>query len=334
MGRYVIRRVLQFIPVVLGTMFLIHYATTLGIQFNGDPVRALFGQRQVSPSTLEAMRERFNLDSPCLRQIGNPCLGLFAERFGSYLQGDLGVNFRLEPVTNVLARAWPITLRLTILAVAIEAILGIFAGVLAGLRKDGVVDNVTRATTTFLVAVPVFVFGVLVQIGTGVYLGVWLEGQSWAPDWLTAIFTVTYSGDDPWLSLIIPAVVLASFSLASISRLTRTSVIENLTSDYVRAARAKGLKESRVVGVHTLRNSLIAVVTYLGADFGFLINGAIVTEGVFNIPGIGGLTFLAAQEREVPVVIAIVTILTLIFLVANLLVDISYAVLDPRVRYD
>lgn len=334
MGRYVLRRVLQFIPVVLGTMFLIHYLTTLGIQLNGDPVRALFGGRQVSPSTLAAMRERFNLDSPCLQQLGNPCVGLFVERFGSYLQGDLGVNFRLEPVTELLARAWPITLRLTVLAVAIEAVLGITAGVLAGLRKDGAMDNATRATTTFLIAVPVFVFGVLVQIASGVYLGTWLEGQGWAPDWLTALFSVTYTSDAPWLSLVIPAIVLASFSLASISRLTRTSVIENLTSDYVRAARAKGLKESRVVGVHALRNSLIAVVTYLGADFGFLLNGAIVTEGIFNIPGVGGLTFRAALTSDVPVVIAIVTLLVLVFLVANLLVDISYAVLDPRIRYD
>lgn len=334
MGRYVFRRVLQFIPVALGTMFLIHYLTTLGIQINGDPVRALFGGRQVSPSTLEAMRERFNLDSPCLQQLGNPCLGLFADRFTSYLQGDLGINLRLQPVTELLARAWPITLRLTILAVAIEAVLGIAAGVLAGLRKDGLMDNATRATTTLLIAVPTFVFGVLVQIASGVYLGTWLEGQGWAPDWLAAIFSVTYASDAPWLSLVIPAIVLAAFSLASISRLTRTSVIENLTSDYVRAARAKGLKESRVVGVHALRNSLIAVVTYLGADFGFLLNGAIVTEGIFNVPGVGGLTYRAAQTSDVPVVIAIVTLLVLVFLVANLLVDISYAVLDPRIRYE
>lgn len=334
MGRYVVRRLLQFIPVLLGTLFLVHYITSLGIQINGDPLRAVFGAKQPPQSVLEFMRERYNLDDPCLRQPGNPCLGLFVDRLNHYIHGDFGSNFNLQPVTALIGRAWPVTARLTLIAVAFEAILGILAGVLAGLRKDRVADNAVRISTVFLVSIPVFVLGVLVQIFVGVYIGAWLDNQAWAPQWLTYVFTVSYRPEHPWLSLIIPGLVLGAFSLASIARLTRTSLIENIRADYVRTARAKGLTNRRVIGIHTLRNSLIAVVTYIGADIGYLINGAIVTEGIFNIPGMGGLTFRAAVEGVVPVIIALVTVLTLVFLFANLCVDILYAVVDPRIRYE
>ena len=128
--------------------------------------------------------------------------------------------------------------------------------------------------------------------------------------------------------------VLGAFSLAAIARLTRTSLIENLRSDYVRTARAKGLTTRRTIGVHTLRNSLIPVVTFIGIDIGFLLGGSLVTEGIFNVPGIGQLMFLAIQANDTPVIIGVVTILTIVFLVANLLVDILYAALDPRIRYE
>ena len=334
MGRYIARRVLQFIPVLLGTLFLVHYLTVLGIQFSGDPIRALFGARQPSESVLMAMREKFNLDSPCLDQPGNPCFGLFFERVVDYLHGDFGVTFQNEPVTEVLGRRFPVTVRVVIIALIAEAIIGIGAGILSGLRKDGPADYTVRGTSTLLVAVPVFVLGVLVQIASGVYIGGWIRDQDWAPEWLQSIFSITYNGDDPWLSLLVPGIVLGAFSIASISRLTRTSLIENYRADFVRTARAKGLTEGRVIGVHTLRNSLIPVVTYIGIDAGFLINGAIVTEGIFNIPGVGGLTFDAATSQASAIIIPIATILVLLFMVANLLVDISYAVLDPRIRYD
>jgi peptide/nickel transport system permease protein/oligopeptide transport system permease protein len=132
----------------------------------------------------------------------------------------------------------------------------------------------------------------------------------------------------------IPGVVLGAFSLGFIARLTRTSLIETLRADYVRTARAKGLSRRRVVGIHALRNSLIPVITYIGIDLGALMGGAIVTEGIFNVPGIGGLVFGAVARGETPVIIAVVTLLTLVFLLASLLVDVLYAVLDPRIRYD
>lgn len=333
MGRYIIRRVLQFIPVVLGTLFLVHYITTLGIQFNGDPVRALFGARTPPDSVLNAMREKFNLDDPCLRQTGNPCVSLFFDRVGNYLAGDFGITFTGQEITDVLQRRWPITVRVVAIAVIAEAIIGIGAGIAAGLRKDKSADYGVRMGSTLLVAVPVFVLGVLIQIATGVFLGQWLDEID-APEFLQQIFSVTYNGDAPWLSLLVPGVVLGAFSVATLARLTRTSLIENYRADFVRTARAKGLTEGRIVGVHTLRNSMIPIVTYLGIDAGFLINGAIVTEGIFNIPGIGQLTYQAALSGAAAVIIPVATILVLLFLIVNLIVDILYAVLDPRIRYD
>ena len=147
---------------------------------------------------------------------------------------------------------------------------------------------------------PIFVLGVLVQIFLGLYFGNWLRDRERCPTRCKAMFSVSYQADYPWASLVIPAFVLGALSLGFIARLTRTSLIESLRSDYVRTARAKGLKPSRVVGVHALRNSLIPVVTFIGIDIGALMGGALVTEGIFNIPGIGGLTFHVDPQRRDP----------------------------------
>jgi ABC-type dipeptide/oligopeptide/nickel transport system permease component len=332
-GRYTIRRLLQFIPVVLGTMFLLHYMQTLSFQINGNPIRAMFGDRQPPPETIAALTRAFGLDDPCLSQTGNPCLGMFVDRLVNYAQGDFGTNFNRQDVTDLIARALPITIRLTLLAVLFESVIGIIAGVLAGLRKDKFLDNLVRVSTVMLISIPVFVLGVLTQIISGLYIGGWVREQG-APPWVEAMFSVTYRADYPWASLVVPAFVLGGLSLGFIARLTRTSLIETMRADYVRTARAKGLSGSRVVGVHALRNSLIPVVTYIGMDIGLLISGALITEGIFNIPGVGGLTYVAIRGGETPVIIAVVTLLTLVFLVASLAVDLLYAVLDPRIRYE
>jgi len=334
MGRYVARRLLQFIPVVIGTMFLLHYITTLGIQFSGDPIRALFGDQRPPESVLNAMRDRYGLDNPCLQQKGNPCLGMFIDRVGQYLQGDFGesIIFR-QPVIDEVMRRAPVTLRLTAIAIVFETVIGITIGVLAALRKDKFVDNGVRIATTLLISTPIFVFGVLVQVFFALKLRLWLQDQG-APTWLSDMFSPVYIEDYPWLSLVVPGIVLGAVSLASIARLTRTSLIENLRADYVRTARAKGLSPRRTVGVHALRNSLIPVVTYIGIDIGTLMGGALITETIFSIPGIGQGVYLAVGAQDALTIIGITTLLVLVFLVANLLVDLLYAVLDPRIRYD
>lgn len=307
MGRYLVRRLLQLIPVFFGATFLIHAAV---FAIPGDPIRALFGDRPAPASVVAALRAQYNLNDPFLVQYGKYMLNVF--------QGDFGTNFRGRPVTELLAEAFPNTLRLAAAAFAIEALIGIVAGILAGLRRGSFIDNVVRIATILLVAVPIFVLGYSAQLLFGLEL-------RWLP-----IAGLT----EGWRSYVLPGVVLASASLAFIARLMRTSLVENLGADYVRTATAKGMKRSRVVGRHTLRNSLIPVITYLGIDLGSLMIGAVVTEGVFNIPGVGRAVFLAVRAQEGTVVVGTVTILVIVFMLANLLVDLLYAVLDPRIRYE
>lgn len=307
MGRYIIRRLLQFIPVFFGATFLI-YAAVFAIP--GDPIRALFGDRAVSPATLQALREQYNLNDPLLVQYWKYITGVF--------QGDLGVSFRGREVSSIIADAFPVTLRLALMAFAIELVIGVLAGVLAGLRKGSFMDNAVRIGTILLVSIPVFVLGYTAQLILGVELG-------WFP--IAGI-------REGWMSYVLPGMVLAALDLAFVARLTRTSLVENLRADYVRTAVAKGLKRSRVVGRHTLRNSLIPVVTYLGISLGTLMIGAIVTEGVFNLPGIGRATFQATLSQENSVVVGIVTVLVIVFMISNLIVDLLYALLDPRIRYE
>ena len=243
MGRYIARRLIQFIPVILGTMFLLHLLSVLTIQIVGDPVRALFGENAPPDEVIQQLQVAYNLDDPCLKDSWNPCFSLFVDRMGQYIQGDFGVNYQGRAVSELFLERIGVTLRLTFLAILIETIIGITLGVLAGLRKDKFIDNLVKVFTSVLVAFPTFVFGSLMLLLLGLKLGLYLRESTWAPEWLGQMFQVGYNPDYPWLSLFLPAVCLAAFSLAAVARLTRTSLIENLRSDYVRTARAKGLDD-------------------------------------------------------------------------------------------
>lgn len=334
MGRYILRRLLQFIPTVIGTMFLLHYIVSLGIQINGNPARAFFGDRTPSPEMLAQVKRIFNTDDPCLEQTGNPCFGLFFNRMADLAVGDFGTDFRGRAVTDILSEAVPVTLRLALIGFAVQVIIGLIAGILAGLRNGNFIDYVVKISTVLVISVPVFVLGTVTQLLAGVKIGLWLKNTGWAPDVLVYMFSVSYRSDYPWASVVVPGVVLGALGLATTARLTRTSLMENMRADYVRTAVAKGLPRKRVIGVHLLRNSLIPVVTDLGLSIGGFIGGAVVTEGIFNIPGVGGVIFRSVSRNEAPVIIAVVSILVLVYLVSNLIVDLLYAVLDPRIRYD
>ena len=234
------------------------------------------------------------------------------------LSFDLGQTFSGQPVADVIARAFPVTARLAIMALVFEAFFGILFGVFAGLRKGKLFDSTILIASLIVIAVPTFVLGFVLQFLVGVKLA-WVKP--------------TVSPGAPWSDLILPALVLGLVSLAYVIRLTRTSVIENKTADYVRTATAKGLSRRRVVMVHIVRNSMIPVVTFLGADLGSLMGGAIVTEGIFNVPGIGNLLYQSILKGETPTVVAVVSVLVLVFVIANLVVDLLYAWLDPRIRY-
>jgi oligopeptide transport system permease protein len=308
MGRYTIRRLLQLIPVLLGTTFLINYMVW---QLPGDPFAGRCGQRPCPDSYVSAMRAQFGLDQPILVQYWH-----FLQNM---LTGNLGVDFNQVSVSSQLSDAWPITIRLALLAVAIEAVIGISAGVLSGLKRGGFIDNVVTISTLFLLSLPVFVTGFILQ---------WLLGVQFQ------VINPTVSDEAPIAELIVPAFVLASLNMAFTARLTRTSIVENLRADYVRTAIAKGLTNRRVVSVHLLRNSLIPVLTFLGTEVGSLMSGAIITEGIFNIHGIGGLLYRAITNQDYTIVVPVTTLLVLVYLVSNLLVDLLYGVLDPRIRYE
>jgi oligopeptide transport system permease protein len=308
LGRYAARRLLQTIPVFFGATFLV-FAMVFAIP--GDPIRAMAGDRPLTDATVETMRDRYNLDDPLVVQYGKYIGGVFT--------GDLGSSFRGREVSETLANRVPVTAKLAGTALVIEAILGVLAGILAGLRRGSFVDNLVLVSTTAIVSIPVFVLGYVGQLVIGVELG-WLPISGIRDGWPT--------------SYIMPAFVLAATSTAFAARLLRTSLVENLRADYVRTATSKGLSRRRVVGRHTLRNSLIPVITFVGADFGVMMGGAIITEGIFNMPGIGGEVYRAILAQEGPVVVGIVTVLVIVFILSNLIVDLLYGVLDPRIRYE
>ena len=307
MKRYVLRRILQVIPVVIGATFIV-FALVFAIP--GDPIRALSGDRPMSEAVQEVLRDRYNLDDPVLVQYGKYMLSVF--------QGDFGTTFQGRPVGDIIAQRFPVTLRLALTAFVIQALIGMVAGVIAALRRRGYLDTLVQVSTTLLVAIPTLVLAFVGQVLFGLHLG-------WFP--------IAGIGDG-WMSYILPGAMLASTSMAAIARLLRTSLIESLGADYIRTATAKGLPRSRVVGRHALRNSLIPVVTFLGADLGAMMGGSVIVEGIFNLPGLGAEVFRAIRAQEGTVVVGIVTLLVLVFVTANLIVDILYAYLDPRIRYD
>jgi oligopeptide transport system permease protein len=307
LARYIARRLLLAIPVLIGASFIVF---ALVYALPGDPIRALAGDRPLSAGVVAELRDRYNLDDPLLVQYGKYMAGL--------LQGDLGVDFSGREVTETIKQRLPVTVKLAAMALAIEAVVGLIAGVLAGIRRNGFLDNVVLISTTLLVSIPIFVLGFTLQYVVGVKFG---------------ILPIS-SLNDGWRSYVLPGLVLAALSLAYVARLTRTSLVENLRNDYVRTARAKGLPERTVIGKHTLRNSLIPVVTFLGADFGALLSGAVITEGIFNLPGLGGAVFQAVRAQEGALVVGVTTFFIFVYIAFNLLVDVLYAALDPRIRYD
>ena len=307
MGRYVLRRLLQLVPVFIGTTFLI-YALVWAIP--GDPFAGKCGDRPCPDAYVAAMRAEYGLDQNIFVQYGRYLANL--------VQGDFGQTFSGLQVIDLIAAAYPVTIRLALVALLIEALIGLVAGVLTGLRSGGYLDNLVLASTLFLIAIPVFVTGYVLQTVLGLRLG---------------IIAPTVSADATLGELLVPGFVLGSLSMAYVTRLMRTSIAENRRSDYVRTAVAKGLAPQRVVGVHLLRNSAIPVLTFLGVDLGSLMGGAIVTEGIFNIRGIGGLVFDAILTKEGATVTGVVVLLVIVYLLMNLLVDVLYAVLDPRIRY-
>lgn len=307
MLRYVGRRLLQMIPVFFGATLLIYALVFL---MPGDPVQALGGDRGLTEVAAAKIRAEYNLDKPFLIQYLLYIKGIFMLDFGTTFSG--------RPVAEAMANAFPVTIKLAVMALLFEAILGIGFGVIAGMRRGGIFDSTVLVLSLLVIAVPSFVIGFVFQFVVGVKL---------------QLLPATVGSKEDIVSLLMPAMVLGAVSFAYVLRLTRQSVSENLNADYVRTARAKGLKNSDVVKRHVLRNSLIPVATFLGADLGALMGGAIITEGIFGINGVGGTIYQAIIKGEPATVVSFTTVLVIVYIFANLIVDLVYAVLDPRIRY-
>lgn len=308
MFRYVVRRLLLMVLTFFGATFVVYALVFLNTD---DPIGALAGDHPLTDSQRRVLTQQFHLDDSFLQQYWYYVKGL--------LTGDLGTSLTGRSIKDMLADAWPLTTRLAVMAIVIAAIIAIGAGVVSGVRRGGVFDNATLVVTLVLLSLPIVVLAPLAQLIFGIKLG-----------W----FAPTASKNATFTQLLLPAFVLASTVVAAELRVSRAAVAENLRADYVRTARAKGLSRARVIGVHVLRNSLIPVITLIGIDIGVLMSGAIVTEKVFNIPGVGFNLWRGLRTEDGPVVLGFVSVLVIVFLVLNLIVDLLYAVLDPRIRYE
>ena len=328
MTSFIVRRVLLLIPTVIGALSFLFFLFFL---LPGDPATLIAGggDRTIDPGVIERIEARYGLDQPILVQFG--------EYWVRTLQWDLGESFlNRQSVNDILGERAVASLRRAIWAIIIEIVIGITVGLISAVKRYSIADSITTLGTAAVAAVPVFVLGFVLQrvLAVTPFQNDWpdwarLRVQGIGPDTWAFFFIPT---GEQWRYLVLPALTLASVSTALAARMMRGSMLEVLGSDYMRTARAKGLGERQVVLQHGLRNALIPVVTLIGIDFGTVMGSAILTETVFNWPGIGSKIAEAVVERDAPVVLGLTLVVVLVYVVVNLLVDLSYAWFDPRIR--
>jgi len=317
MLRYIIKRLLQFIPVFLGVTMLLFLIQTYmpGV----DPVQLRVGERRVTPEERANFERQFGLDRPWYVQYGNYLVDL--------AQGDLGRSFATgRPVTDTLLDRYPYTLRLALVAIAIQAVLGIGAGIVSAVKRRTFWDVLVTMSTSIAVSLPVFWLGLIMQY----VFGIWLQDATGGAFFLPVAVA---SGRLPtWTYFVLPGITLACVSTAYTARIMRSQLLEIANADYVRTAKAKGCSPARILWGHKMKNGLIPVVTAMGVDFGVMLAGAVLTETVFNWPGIGLLISTAILARDFQVIIGTTTVILIATMLISLMVDIMYGFLDPRIR--
>lgn len=309
MGTYVIRRLLQSVLVLVGVTFLVYF-----ILFQtGDPT-FLSVSTDASQQEVERVRHELGFDRPWYIQ--------YAQFLGHAVRGDLGTSLRQGlPVTGIVLERLPATLELALAAITVSLVIAFPVGILSATRRNSVLDQAAMAGAVLGQSAPTFFLGIMLLFVFGGILN-WLpiggRGQTGPADELR--------------HLVLPAITLGTFSMARNARLVRSSLLETLGLEYVTVAWSKGLSEAAVILRHALRNALIPVVTVIGLEFGALLGGAIITETVFAWPGVGSLVVRAIGQKDFPVVVGCVTLLAVVFVTINLVVDVLYGYLDPRVR--
>lgn len=306
MARYILKRVLISIPVLIGVVFVIFFMLNV---VPGDPVTLMMGEH-IKPDLIEAFRERMGLDDP------------FVVQFFNYLknavQGDFGMSYKLNrEVSGLIFQAFPHTLKLTLWAALVAWIIGIPAGILSAVKQNTLVDRGFMTFSLMGVSMPVFWAGLLLQYVFAYKLG-------WLP----------VTGYKTWQAMIMPSLVLGWSSAGTIARLTRSNLLEIMKNDFIRTARAKGLKEGTVVVGHALKNAMLPVVTMMAIQVSSLLGGAVMTESIFGIPGLGRVAVSAIGDRDMPLLQGTIIFTTMLIIAGNLIADLLYSVLDPRIRVE
>jgi len=306
MLQYVIKRLLSTIPVLIGISLLLFFMLRM---LPGDPAQVLAGE-MASPEDIRLIRHQLGLDRPMHVQYA-----FFLSRLARF---DLGRSARTQnPVTEEIWARLPNTMLLAVVAITLACLFGIPAGIISAVRPYTWIDYVVTSTALFGISMPVFWLGLMLIVVFSIVL-----------HWLPA------GGTGSWKHVILPSLTLAAFVVAFIARMTRSSMLEVLSQDYTTTARSKGLKEQVVIVKHALKNALIPIITVIGLQFGLLLGGAVLTETVFAWPGVGRLIVDSILARDYPVIQGAILVFGLLYILVNLAVDLLYAYVDPRIRYD
>lgn len=325
MLRYILHRLTMIVPVILGVTLIIFIILA---SIPGDPARIMLGEA-ASADEVEAIRAELGLDRPLLVRYG-----LFLSQL---VQGDLGDSItQRAPVLTLILNRMPATLELTFFAMLIGTLIGVVAGIISATKQYSLLDYTAMVSSILGVSMPVFWLGMMLILLFSVHLG-WLPVSGRGPG-LVATLPALFSGDfEPFIQglrhMILPAVTLGTGLAALIARMTRSSMLEIIRQDFVKTAKAKGLPGRLVILKHALKNALIPVVTALGLQFGALLGGAVLTESIFAWPGLGRLAVDSIYARDFPMIQGVVLIITLGVVLVNLIVDLVYTLIDPRIRY-
>lgn len=304
MWKYIARRIVALIPVVIGVTFIVFMIMNLA---PGDPVKTILGE-QATPEAIEQLREELGLNNHVLIQ--------YKDYFLNLLKGDMGTSYKTKVgvATEVISRI-PTTAKLALSAILVAVVFSIPLGIIAAVKQNTWIDGLTMFIALIGVSVPIFWAGLMLLLFFSLKLG-------WFP----------VSGAETWKSFVLPGLALGFQSMAVIARTTRSSMLEVLRQDYIRTARSKGVAYNKVVTKHALSNALIPTITVTGLQIGTLLGGSVLTETVFGLPGIGRLMIQSIQGRDIPTVLGCIIVFTIAFSIVNLIVDIIYAFVDPRIR--
>ncbi len=307
MQKFIVRRLVSAIPLIFAIITIVF--VVLRVAIPGDPVYMLAGDT-ASPELIERIRQKYGFDRSVLEQ--------YIIFMGNALRGDLGNSIKFgEPVTSVIAKAFPFTIAITLQSVTLGTLIGLVIGITAAVKRGSWLDRISMLVVIFVNAFPTFWLGIILILIFSVGLRV-----------------LPVEGAGTWQHFVLPVVTLSLGQAALIARLTRSSLLEILNADYIRTARSKGLADRRVIFLHALKNALIPIVTVVGLSFGGLLGGAVITESIFGLPGVGRLTIAAISDRDYPMIQGTVLLVAVSFILVNLIVDIIYAYVDPRIHYE